>query len=245
MKLIILFFILHSGFLFANNSKAPLQMAVYLPEAPPYLFIDDNSGQLIGIVAEVLNRFSQHHNIDINYLYLNRIRAESSIYNGVADISYLAPDWVEHPDKLLFSKYIYQSNDRLYSLSSELIQLEQKQIKDKVVCAREFYRHPIFEQYIEQHQLKRMDTDSSEGQLKMMLSGRCDFIYTNEWIAKHLIKNIKTNKKIYASEKAFDLNRGALAFNKKRHHEFMLFNQFIHELHKSGDIDKIIDMYIK
>ncbi|NVK25470.1 MAG: ABC transporter substrate-binding protein [Gammaproteobacteria bacterium] len=245
LKIIFICFILITEHAYSKVTES-LTFAAYLPQSPPYFYVDESSNQLIGIAAEVLRRYSKKHNLRFKYELSNRLRAEKALYDGSADVSLLSSEWVKYPEQLIFSEPFYSNGDKFYALSPLPDSPGNiKNLKGKVICTREFYKYPLFDQYVANDLVKRMDTQSEIRQFKMMLSGRCDLAYMNEWVATHII-NKELNKKdvIYGSENSFDINHGVFAFSQKWQPELANFNQYLINLKASGELDEIINQYV-
>ena len=238
LSLLVLFLTVPSE---AQTTKT-LKLAVYLPQSPPYMFINPNTGQVTGILPDILKTFSNQHDLHFEYKYLNRIRAEHELYSGDSDVSLLSPSWVKHPDKLVYSEPLFQTKDKFYSLTPLQSSI---QFNGQVVCTREFYKYPVFDQLVLDNKVARMDSESEVVQFRMLLSGRCDLVYMNEWIADYMKKHLYSFTEIHASEMSFDKSNGILAFNPKWQHQLPLFNEFILQIKQNGQLKQIIERYTK
>lgn len=225
-----------------NATADTLKLAVYLPQSPPYMFIDPNTGAVTGILPDIIKKYAEQHNLKFAYQYLNRVRAEKSLYKGSADVSLLAPAWVEHPEKLIYSDPLYQNGDRFYALTPI-----PKNIKfnEQIVCTREFFKYPIFDQLAARKKVIRMDTESEISQLRMLLSGRCDFAYLNEWVADYMIRNDFSFAQFYHAETTLDETSGVLAFNPRWQKRLPEFNRYIRQIKQSGELTRIVNSYTK
>ncbi len=232
--------------LLAQSIKAQeldvLRLAVYLPQSPPYMFIDLNTGEVTGILPDLMKRYTEQHGLTFSYQYLNRIRVEKFLYIGKSDVSLLSPSWVESPEKLIFSEPLYRNGDRFYSIKPipKMIDLH-----GQVVCTREFFKYPIFDKLVKDKKVIRMDTNSEISQLRMLLSGRCDFAYLNEWVANYMIKNDFNFAKFYQAENTFDNSNGILAFHPRWQSRLPEFNAFVRQIKKSGELKRIVERYTK
>ena len=236
----------YSSDVYAKTEKRKLTLAVYLPQVPPYIYIDEHSGQLVGIVTDILKSYSEQTNLEFDYVYLNRLRAENALYDSTADVSMLSPQWLKHPEKLIFSDPLYYNGDRFYSLTPiSNSPSDIKNLEGKVICTRRYFKYPLFDKYVAEDKVERMDTDSEVTQFRMMLSNRCDFAYVNEWVADYLINNMFDFKVIYSSEGRLDVNHGVLAFSKMWQSELPQFNRFISELKSSGKLANLVKHYTK
>lgn len=236
---------LFASLLLIGNSYAAdttLNLAVYLPQSPPYMFIDLNTGAVTGILPDIIKNYAQKHDLKFAYQYLNRVRAEHSLYNGSADVSLLAPAWVQYPDKLIYSDPLYVNGDRFYSVKPMPAKIT---FNGQVVCTREFFRYPIFDKLVEQKKVIRMDTESEVSQLRMLLSGRCDYAYLNEWVADYMIRNDFSFAQFYRAETTFDSSNGILAFHPKWQERLPEFNEYIRQIKQSGELTRIVESYTK
>lgn len=246
MRSIILFFIFLLPFSAQSKEKEGLTLAVYLPQSPPYTFIEPLTGEFTGIVSDILKGFAEQHNLNFKYKYLNRIRAEKSLYSGSTDVSLLSAEWVQFPDKLIYSKPLYTNGDKFYSIKeiknspSNLSALE-----GKTICTREYFRYRLFDQYVKKRLVNRMDTSSEINQFRMLLSNRCDFAYMNEWVANYILKSEFPNTKLYSSDETYDTSHGILAFTPKWQPYMARFNAYTKELKRSGKLAEIVERYTK
>lgn len=223
-----------------GQKTEPLKLAVYLPQSPPYMFIDLNTGEVTGILPEIMKKYATEHNLAFSYQYLNRVRAEKSLYEGKSDVSLLAPAWVEHPEKLIYSDPLYLNGDKFYATKPIPDEIE---FNGQIVCTRKFFKYPVFDQLVKKNKVTRMDTESETNQFKMLLSGRCDYIYINEWVADYMIKHDFSFAKFYQAKTLFDSSNGILAFHPSWQHRLPEFNQFIRQIKQSGELNEIITRY--
>lgn len=223
------------------DKEASLKLAVYLPQSPPYMFIDLNTGEVTGILPDLMKMYTKQFGLTFRYQYLNRLRAEKSLYEGNSDVSLLSPAWVEHPEKLIFSEPLYQNGDKFYSIKPIPTIID---FTGQIVCTRTFFRYPVFDKLVKQKKLVRMDTESEASQLRMLLSGRCDFAYLNEWVADYMIKNEFHFAQFYQAENRFDTSNGILAFHPKWQNKLPEFNRFVRQIKQSGELKKVISRYI-
>jgi len=224
------------------DTLTTLKLAVYLPQSPPYMFIDLNTGEVTGILPDIMKKFALQNNIEFAYQYLNRVRAEKELYSGKSDVSLLAPSWVEQPEKLIFSEPLYHNGDQFYATKPIPDSLE---FSGQVVCTREFFKYPIFDKMVAEKKIVRMDTNSEANQLRMLLSGRCGFAYLNEWVANYMIKHEFDFATFYQANSNFDTSSGILAFHPRWYGKLPEFNQFVRQIKQSGELTEIVERYIK
>lgn len=242
MKRLFVLILLFTSLSVTSADKTSLKLAVYLPQSPPYMFIDLNTGEVTGILPDLMKMYSQHAGITFSYQYLNRVRAEKALYQGKADVSLLSPSWVKYPEKLIFSEPLYQTSDKFYATRPVDKAIE---FNGQTICTREFFKYPVFDQLVADNKVVRMDTDSEVSQMRMLLSGRCDFAYLNEWVANYMAKHDFSFTKFYPAKNQFDQSNGILAFHPDWQQTLPSFNEFVRQIKRSGELDKIIARYTK
>lgn len=229
----------------AQSKAAELKFVLYYPQVPPYMYQDENTQKIVGLVPEILHDFFQQQNIGVQYVADNRTRAEHRLYQGEVDAILLAKEWTQHPDKLLFSEPLLEHKDYLFARQpmAEQAQLPDL-IKGKAVCTRQYYVYEALEPYFNSNETARVDASSELTQLKMLLNGRCDFAFMNEHVANWLLNHHFPDESLYRSAKGFNPVALTVAFHPRWKSHLADFNHYLHEQQQQGTITQWLKFYV-
>jgi ABC-type amino acid transport substrate-binding protein len=229
----------------AKADKAELNFVLYYPQVPPYMYQDEQTKNVVGLVPEILQDFFQQQNIQVNYVADNRTRAEHRLYQGDVDAILLAKEWTQHPDKLLFSEPLLEHQD--YLLARQPLPA-QGQLTDwitgKAICTRQYYVYDAFTAFFQSNQTARVDSSSELTQLKMLLNGRCDYAIMNEHVANWLLHHHFPNNKLYRSVTGFSPVGLTVAFHPRWKPQLAAFNRYLQQQHEQGTIAQWLKFYV-
>ena len=188
----------------AEPKGADLKFVLYYPQVPPYMYQDEETQKIVGLVPEVLQDFFQQQNIRVQYVADNRTRAELRLYQGDVDAILLAKEWTQHPDQLLFSEPLLEHQDYLFARQPMAAQGQLEDwVKGKAICTRQYYVYDALTPFFQTNETARVDSSSEMTQLKMLLNGRCDFAFMNEHVANWLLHHHFPDQQLYRSAKGF------------------------------------------
>lgn len=229
----------------AEPKGADLKFVLYYPQVPPYMYQDETTEKVVGLVPEVLQDFFQQQNIRVQYVTDNRTRAEHRLYQGEVDAILLAKEWTQHPDQLLFSEPLLEHQDYLFARQPMAAQGQLADwVKGKAICTRQYYVYDALTPFFQTNETARVDSSSEMTQLKMLLNGRCDFAFMNEHVANWLLHHHFPNQQLYRSAKGFSPVGLTVAFHPRWKPQLAAFNQYLAEQRQQGIITQWLKFYV-
>ena len=229
----------------AAAASPTLRFVVYHPHFPPYIFINDGEQQVIGIIPDLLAPFFAAEGVATEYLFDNRSGAEQRLYKGDVDAMMLSPEWATHPEQLLFSAGIIPYHDFLFARTPEEVVQLDSELKDKKICTREYYVYPELETFFAKGEMLRLDSSSQEAQMRMVQIKRCDLVYMNDLIANWLLQRRFENQQLFASKLLIGKTELKIALHPRWKNLLPKLNAFLRQQQKNGELDKVIQRYVK
>ncbi len=236
-----------SSILSAQAKTEPLELkfVLYYPQVPPYMYQDEKTERVTGLVPEVLQDFFQQQNIRVLYVAENRTRAEHRLYQGEVDAMLLAKEWTQKPERLLFSEPLLQHQDYLFARQPLAAQGQLADwVKGKTICTRQYYIYDTLTPFFQNNETARVDSSSEMTQLKMLLNGRCDFAFMNEHVANWLLQHHFPDQQLYRSAQGFGPVGLTLAFHPRWKPQLQAFNQYLAEQRQQGIIAQWLKFYV-
>lgn len=229
----------------AEAKQTDLKFVLYYPQVPPYMYQDENTDKVVGLVPEVLQDFFQQQNIRVQYVADNRTRAEHRLYQGEVDAILLAKEWTQHPDQLLFSEPLLEHQDYLFARQPIAAQGQLADwVKGKAICTRQYYVYDALTPFFKSDETARVDSSSELTQLKMLLNGRCDFAFMNEHVANWLLHHHFPDQQLYRSAEGFGPVGLTVAFHPRWKPQLAAFNQYLAEQRQHGTIAQWLKFYV-
>ena len=229
----------------AEPKGADLKFVLYYPQVPPYMYQDEKTQKVVGLVPEVLQDFFQQQNIRVQYVADNRTRAEHRLYQGEVDAILLAKEWTQHPDQLLFSEPLLEHQDYLFARQPMAAQGQLADwVKGKAICTRQYYVYDALTPFFQTNETARVDSSSEMTQLKMLLNGRCDFAFMNEHVANWLLHHHFPNQQLYRSAKGFSPVGLTVAFHPRWKPQLAACNQYLADQRQQGIRAQWLKFYV-
>ncbi|CAI3797959.1 substrate-binding periplasmic protein [Rheinheimera sp. MM224] len=229
----------------AEAKQADLKFVLYYPQVPPYMYQDEKTEKVVGLVPEILQDFFQQQNIRVQYVADNRTRAEHRLYQGDVDAILLAKEWTQHPEQLLFSEPLLEHQDYLFSRQPMAAQGQLAEwVKGKAICTRQYYVYDALTPFFQTNETARVDSSSEMTQLKMLLNGRCDFAFMNEHVANWLLHHHFPDQQLYRSAKGFSPVGLTVAFHPRWKPQLAAFNQYLAVQRQQGTIAQWLKFYV-
>jgi polar amino acid transport system substrate-binding protein len=229
----------------AEPKGADLKFVLYYPQVPPYMYQDEKTEKVVGLVPEILQDFFQQQNISVQYVADNRTRAEHRLYQGEVDAILLAKEWTQHPEQLLFSEPLLEHQDYLFARQPIAAQGQLADwVKGKAICTRQYYVYDALTPFFQTNETARVDSSSEITQLKMLLNGRCDFAFMNEHVANWLLHHHFPDQQLYRSAKGFSPVGLTVAFHPRWKPKLAAFNQYLAEQRQQGIIAQWLKFYV-
>ncbi|WP_233081694.1 substrate-binding periplasmic protein [Rheinheimera soli] len=229
----------------AAPKTTDLKFVLYYPQVPPYMYQDEKTQKVVGLVPEVLQDFFQQQNIRVQYVADNRTRAEHRLYQGEVDAILLAKEWTQHPDQLLFSEPLLEHKDYLFARQPLAAQGQLADwVRGKAICTRQYYIYDSLTPFFQTNETARVDSSSELTQLNMLLNGRCDFAFMNEHVANWLLHHHFPDKQLYRSATGFSPVGLTVAFHPRWKPQLAAFNQYLREQQQQGTIAQWLKFYV-
>lgn len=222
-----------------------LKFVLYYPQVPPFMYQETDSQKVVGLVPDLMRDFFNQEQIQIEFILDNRRGAEHRLYSGDVDAMMMAKEWAVYPEKLLFSEPVIAHRDFLFSMHPFNAQQSVKQwLTDKKVCTRQYYVYEDLEPHFLHSGTQRIDSSSELAQLRMLQSGRCDYAYINEHVAKWIASHQLSDAKLYQSPVEFGLVGLTIALHPRWQAYVTGLNQYLQKAKESGLIDEKLVWYI-
>nr|WP_306522628.1 transporter substrate-binding domain-containing protein [Rheinheimera sp.] len=222
-----------------------LRFVLYYPQVPPYMYLDQHSNKVVGLVPDLLEEHFRHQQVQIEFIVDNRRGAEHRLYSGDVDAMLLAPEWTAQPQQLIFSDMVLPHRDYLFSLrpfaKGSTI---QNWLPEKTVCTRQYYIYQALEPFFKAHKTTRVDASSELAQMKMLQSGRCDYAYINEHVARWMQQHQLADIQLYQSPEPFGEVALRVAFHPKWQPYLAGFNQYLVQQRQQEKITQKLKFYI-
>lgn len=222
-----------------------LKFVLYYPQVPPYMYQQADSQKVVGLVPDLIRDFFSHEQIQVEFVLDNRRGAEHRLYSGDVDAMLIAREWAVHPELLLFSDPVLVHRDYLFSMQPFNAKQQPEQwLADKKVCTRQYYVYEALEPYFIKSGTKRIDSSSELAQLRMLQSGRCDYAYLNEHVAKWIASHQLADVALYQSPLGFGMVGLTIAFHPRWQSYLAGLNQYLQRARQQGVIDEKLQWYI-
>lgn len=243
MRLLLFGFLTASAITMAKPSQ--LKFVLYYPQVPPYMYTNLDSETVDGVVPQLLADFFKQQQITVKYVIDNRKGAEYRLYQGDVDAMLLAPSWAQYPNKLVFSTPLLEHRDYLYSLQpfpkSTSI---QQWLGQASICTRQYYVYEALTPFFELG-AKRVDASSEQAQMRMLISGRCDYAYMNEHVSSWLQYSQFPSIRIYQSEQSFGHVGLTVAFHPKWADILPALNNYLQQQQQSGRLQRVLQQELQ
>lgn len=229
----------------AQSSDEELALAVIYAEGPPFYSFDENTQRSSGLFIDILQHLAQSLNRDLRYLPTARNKIEQDVFDHKVDVAFLAPKWLNSPEKLLFSAPVFSYQHAFYGLNAPQ---EGDKLADTVhgksVCLRENYRYPELDPWLTNGLLTPVYVSSHSRLFDMLQLARCDLIYTNTFRARWTLSSNHYAKAVFQLGTMGLTDDIMLAFSPHWKGKIAHVNATLVQMRDSGELQKIIDKNI-
>lgn len=230
----------------ALESREPITLFIWSNQLAPIISHPDSNkqaGKLTeynGIIVEVLSQMVESDNQNINVVLSSRRRGERELYEGKLDFTILSPQWLEHPDKLIYSSSIHVHREYLYAFQPILDRPLTETLNGKRICTKRGYKYPFLDSIFINGQALRVDSQEGDDQFQLLERQRCDFVISNEFVANTIIKENNWEEMVYRNGEPVDEIDFKIAFHPK-HSEFVQrLNIIINMMRQTGKLESLI-----
>jgi polar amino acid transport system substrate-binding protein len=223
-----------------THTPKKLRFAIVYVEEPPFIYTSDKS-KYTGVVAYLAQALSRELDLELEFAPTSRKGLETTIIDGHADATWLAPEWVNDKENLIFSEPVLEHDEFLYSLSP-LPESEDpvNWVKDKTICIRQDYQYPSLRSFFISNIAEAVKVSSQTPLLTLLLGNRCDLVYMNEHRANWMLTNLPIESKVFRSSKPLHKTHLALMLNKTWLSKMAQVNQALAKIKDSGELAQIM-----
>ena len=220
-----------------------LRVALYDTDYPPYHFVD--SGQK-GLVADLLSRFAEKYNYDLQYMLVPEVRSQHLLDEGQVDVRLESEQWYRGDNQYYWSDSIAIVEDILVMPRGCHIPAIDE-LGGYVLMARFGYTYPQFEALFAAGKLHREDFYSEIDMLNALVD-----MQQNQRVAvisKNTLQWYASRNHVFKKFTVSDYSVGSapmqlqFTYNEKGKHMSEQFNEFMKNLKSSGEFAKIESNY--
>lgn len=155
---------------------------------PPYVIQTEDRAS--GIMPDVLAAIAEKYQYTLNFIYVPDKRGTLMLENGTVDVRPKAREWMEFPDRFLWTEPIVNSTDVLvFRKGHEFPFRTGDDLIGKTIGCIHGFGYPTLNALFENRQAFRHDVMDTEKLLGMLKLGRIDAAVTNELVARWIIRN--------------------------------------------------------
>ena len=225
----------------ANSSEEVLKVGVLHAQEPPFIYFNPSDERYLGILVDISEELGKRMGLDVEFISTPRNKLEANILSGDYNVTFVAESWVSIQDKVLFSEDFYVYAEYLYSTRPfESKGVLEQWVKDRTVCTRDNFIHPVIEPFMHSGALKRLNVSLGAPIIKIMIKGRCDLALVDDFRAEWLKSNIDNMNTLYRTPGYVDQQRISLMLSKVWQQKLPEFNLNINDMKQSGLVDEIV-----
>lgn len=166
---------------FAGGGAGTEVLTVAIPEEgyPPYIITRSTPGVApldeapTGIVIEVLKRAAAQEGIDLVFVEVPELRAQKMLEDGVVDVRAESPEWVEQPERYLWTEPVIAINDVfVFARDADNVFENDDDIQGADIVTHLGYEYPTLQPLFESGDLVRNDRQTEEFMLTAIYHGR-------------------------------------------------------------------------
>lgn len=222
---------------YSVKATTPVKFLVWSDDLAPILYLDQQGKDYKGIVVDILSG----GDTPVIFSKYNRNRGEDALYAGELDVTILSREWLQHPDKLVYSVPIYVHKEFLYANQPIADKPIVDLLRDKLICTRRGYVYPKIDSLFKNKISLRIDSHIETTQFEMLRRDRCDFVVTNEFVGQWILAKNNWGKDIYRGKMPINEVDFTFAIHPKNHSFVARLNQRIKELRQSGELQQFIN----
>lgn len=224
----------------ATAAPQSIRFVLYYPQVPPYMYTNQDSAAVQGVVPQILQEFFAAQQIAIEYVIDNRKGAEYRLYRGDVDAMLLTRTWAQYPEKLLFSAALLEHRDFLFSTTPfKTNSTIDDWLHNGSICTRQYYVYEALQPYFERS-TKRVDASSELAQMRMLQSGRCQYAYMNEHVARWLQQSQFPQQTFYRSPQSFGNVGLTIAFHPRWQWLMPALDKFLRDATTQSKVQRLL-----
>lgn len=222
-----------------------MRFAVIYTEEPPYAYSNQMS-EYKGIIPTVVEALARELSFEVEFFPTSRKGLEATIINGRADFSWLAPEWSENTDKLIFSDPVLNHREFLYSLKPFYSSDKPADwVRDKTICVHQDYTYPILTPFFNQKIANPVMVSSEVPITTVFLGQKCDLLYISELRADWTFQSLSPEIAIYRSPQPLKQTQQTFMLSQSWQSLLPKINQAIAKIKNSGELEEIVNLQLQ
>ena len=224
-------------------------LVLFMPDEdwPPYQ-MNDPSFQSEGVILDVLREMIKPFGLSLGIEALPKRRGWDMLTHGEVDIHASAREWVEEPDRFLWTEpFLLNEDVLLFKAGKTIPYVSPDSLKGCSVAAMDDFVYPVLEPSFREGTIKRVDCESPYSMLEMLDRGRVDAALVNRGETLWLFRNHpELHPERFAMDKTpFDSAWYRFILPRERGWEkyIGLFNQRLKAMKRDGTLKAILDRY--
>lgn len=159
----------------------------------PYFSIDGQ--QVGGLYRQLLDALEQQYDLSFKYYTVPRKRIESIINDAEYTLILSNPSWFKQLNPaMLLTRPFYAYKDRIFLRKGLKSVSTLEELKGLTLCGRHgFVYSATMEAMLGDGRLRRVNSPSNSGVVKMLLLERCDFTILDEGVMDALLKDLEVS----------------------------------------------------
>ena len=231
-------------FLLVNGNCHGLDTAIRFnvtPQGfPPYVI----SMPPAGIMFDVLKYIAQQQHLKIIPERIPENRVYTSLDSNKLDAHASAREWVERPEKYLFSEPVLKVRDVVFTREDSPFNFNKiEDLFGRSIGVHTGYSYQSLSKYFENGAIKRLDSNNELYMLNMLSQNRLDVAIITEYVGLWLIKKNQISQRFKISKQAVDTTEYRMVFSKKWQPFLIEFNKALAIMKANGQLTKILSLY--
>ncbi|WP_413586819.1 substrate-binding periplasmic protein [Bdellovibrio sp. HCB274] len=221
------------------SDKSEIRVAIPAGFAPPLIF--ENPGKMEGLVVDYVNALAEAMGRKATYSIVTRYRLVGYLLKGQVDVlCYTSSKWDKNTDTMDFSKTIFTKREVIVGPAPMPKKIAD--LKGKTIGAMLQYVYPILDPYFKSGKIKREDSFSEHANLKKLMSGRIQYVVTDQIFLDYFrMENpmiMKNRETIFLEEYPISCSISRQGRVKKKD-----LDRAIDEIKRSGKLEALFKKY--
>ncbi len=249
MKLFVLIFLFTITVANATPENKEIIISVGAKGWPPYSILHKD-GTAGGLMIDVLRTIASMHGYKVAVKYLPSVRGAIMLEAGEIDSRLKAKEWVDHPEKYIWTDPVVDSTDVLiFHKDNPIVFNTPEDLFGKRIGTVVGYGYPLLKPYFVSGKIIREDAPRNSFMLKKVALKRTDAAIVNKFNAQWMIKNDPELQEGTFSFSKNNIGKAGYRFMFTSKHDWVPFVHFINQelarMKKNRRLEKIIAKYLK
>lgn len=233
----------------ADSDDADRSFVISVPTVgwPPYFIVPDQDGPIRGIMADVLREACKATANTATFTLYPEKRGRVMLEEGTIDAYPKAKEWMDNPNKYLWTAPVVTSTDILILRRHSSSSLPAATIKGLDVGVVHGFTYPTLDPLFKSGAIRRHAAEKTECLLRMVSRGHIDAAVTNRHVAQWLIR---TSPELKAGDflfgKVIDSAPYRFAFTRTPENTRFVssFDRELARMKEDGRLQAILDKYL-